>query len=207
MPRKFFIDTHKGISFLVVLAMMAFFGQWTNTTAWIYLALHGTYGMLWVLKSRIFPDRKWEQPVSLLRGVGYYWGGLTLYWVAPFLLTSRDAHAPPWLLGAAVSIYALGLFLHFTSDMQKYIDLRDRPEHLITDGMMARTRNINYFGELLIYGAFALLAMHWLPFVILAGAIAVEWLPNMRRKDRSLSRYPEFARYQQKTRKFIPFLY
>lgn len=207
MPRKFYIDTHKGITFLVILGMMAGFGQWQNDTAWVYLALHGTYGILWVTKSRIFPDRKWEEPVSLLRGVGYYWGGMTLYWIAPYLLTSRGVQAPPWFLGAAISICILGIFLHYTSDMQKYTQLKYDPGNLITDGLMRRTRSINYFGELLIYGAFALLAMHWLPFAILGLAVAVEWLPNMRRKDASLARYPEFAEYKQKTRRFVPFLY
>jgi steroid 5-alpha reductase family enzyme len=207
MPRKFFIDTHKGVTFLAILALMAIYNQWQNTTAWIYLAVHGTYGVLWVLKSHIFPDKQWEQPVTRRRGVVYIWGGLTLYWIAPFLLTSRDVHAAPWLLGAAVSIYTFGVFLHFAADMQKYAELRYNPDHLITDGLLARTRNINYFGELLIYGAFALLALHWLPFVILGLAIAVEWLPNMHRKDRSLARYSDFESYKRNSTKFIPFLY
>jgi hypothetical protein len=74
MPRRFFIDPHKGVTFLVILGMMALFSQWQNATAWVYLALHGTYGILWVLKSRNFPDKKWEQP-SLARP--YYYSGLT----------------------------------------------------------------------------------------------------------------------------------
>ena len=207
MRRRFFIDTHKGITFLAVLTMMAIFDQWQNPTAWIYLALHGTYGLLWVLKSRIFPDRSWEREIDWLRGVLYYWGGLTLYWVAPLLLTSRSVQAPPWVLALAVSANVIGVFCEFTSDMQKFSSLQYRPGQLITDGMMARTRNINYFGELLIYGSFALLALHWLPFAILVLVIAVEWLPNMRRKDQSLARYPEFEAYRSRTRKFIPFLY
>lgn len=207
MPRKFFIDSHKGVTFLAVLVMMAIFNQWQNPTAWIYLALHGTYGILWVLKSRIFPDKRWEQRVSVWRGLVYYWGGLTLYWVAPFLLTSRNVHAPAWMLGAVVGVFTFGVFLHYTSDMQKYTELRYNPDHLITDGLMARTRNINYFGELLIYAAFALLALHWIPLMILVLAVAVEWLPNMRRKDESLARYPGFANYKRKSSKFIPFLY
>jgi hypothetical protein len=32
------------------------------------------------------------------------------------------------------------------------------------------------------------------------------WPPNMRRKDRSLSRYPEFEAYRQRTKLFIPFV-
>jgi protein-S-isoprenylcysteine O-methyltransferase Ste14 len=51
------------------------------------------------------------------------------------------------------------------------------------------------------------LAMHWLPLAILGLFIVVIWLPNMRRKDRSLSRYPEFENYSSNTRLFIPFLF
>lgn len=207
MPRKFFIDTHKGVTFLAILIMIGIFHQWSNPAAWIYLALHGTYGMLWVFKSRVFPDRKWEEKINPWWGIFYYWGGMTLYWVAPFLITSRSVQAPPWLMALVISLYTLGVFLHFTADMQKFVQLQHNPGQLITDGMLRRTRSINYFGELLIYGAFALLAMHWLPFAILGLVIVIEWLPNMNRKDHSLSRYPEFAEYRRTTRKFIPFLY
>lgn len=202
---KHIIDPFKGGTFLVVLAMMAVYDQWRNPTAWVYLALHGTYGILWVLKSRTFGDRQWEQPVSpgfaLVLVVG-----LALYWVAPWILTSRNVEAPPWYLGVCISLYAFGLFLHFASDMQKHTALKLRPG-LITDGLWSRTRNPNYFGELLIYLGFGLLAMHWLPLLVLGLIVAAYWIPNMRKKDRSLSRYPEFAAYRERTKLFIPFLF
>jgi protein-S-isoprenylcysteine O-methyltransferase Ste14 len=206
MKQKHFIDSHKGATGLAILAMMAIYHQWTNPTAWVYLALHGSYGLLWVMKSRIFPDKTWEQETGWGYGL-YIWGGLTLYWVAPWLLTSQDVQAPAWYLAVCISIYILGIFLHFTTDMQKYVSLRLQPETLITAKMMTRCRNLNYFGELLIYLGFGLLAMHWLPIVILGLFIIVVWLPNMRRKDRSLSRYPEFEDYKLNTRLFIPFLF
>jgi protein-S-isoprenylcysteine O-methyltransferase Ste14 len=206
MRRRFFIDTHKGVTFLVILGMMTLFSQWQNATAWVYLALHGTYGILWVLKSRNFPDKKWEQPVSFWRGVGYYWGGMTLYWIAPYLLNSRGVQAPPWLLGMAISLYTFGIFLHYAADMQKYTALRYNPDHLITEGLLSHTRNINYFGELLIYLGFGLLALHWLPVAILLLWVIAIWWPNMRRKDRSLARYPDFAAYRARTKLFIPYV-
>jgi len=43
--------------------------------------------------------------------------------------------------------------------------------------------------------------------VVLAVAFAIEWLPNMRRKDRSLARFPEFAAYRAKTALLIPWLF
>jgi protein-S-isoprenylcysteine O-methyltransferase Ste14 len=204
VKKKHLIDPLKGITFLVVLIMMAVYDQWHNHTAWVYLALHGTYGFLWVFKSRLFGDRQWEEATGLGFGLVIV-GGLASYWIAPWLLTSHSVQAPPWYLGLCSSLYAFGLFFHFASDMQKHTALKLRPG-LITDGFFALSRNPNYFGELLIYLGFGLLAMHWLPLVIIALFIALYWYPNMRKKDRSLARYPEFAEYKRRTRLFIPFL-
>jgi protein-S-isoprenylcysteine O-methyltransferase Ste14 len=204
VKQKHFIDSHKGVTFLAVLLLMALYDQWQNPTAWVYLALHGSYGLLWVLKSRLFPDRQWEQRT----GVGYalvIWGGLTLYWIAPWLLTWRGVESPTWYLALCISLYAFGLFFHFAADMQKHTALNLQPG-LITDGLFSLSRNPNYFGELLIYLGFGLLAMHWAPLLVIALFLAVVWIPNMLKKDRSLSRYPEFKAYKERTRLFIPFL-
>ena len=65
---------------------------------------------------------------------------------------------------------------------------------------------MNYFGELLIYLGFGLLAMHWLPVLVLGLFVVVIWIPNMLRKDRSLSRYAEFEEYERRSKFFLPFL-
>jgi len=206
MKKKHFIDTNKAATALVVLALIAWYNQWENPTAWVYLALHGSYGVMWVLKSRIFPDKLWEERSSLAYGLAI-WGGLSLYWLAGWLLTSRGVQAPGWYLALCVSLYAFGVFFHFASDMQKFTALKLTPEHLITDGMFKTVRNINYLGELLIYLGFGMLAMHWLPLAILLIWIVVIWLPNMRRKDRSLSRYAGFQHYSRKSKLFIPYIF
>ena len=206
MKQKHFIDSHKAVTFLFVLILMGIYDQWQNQTAWIYLALQGTYGILWVLKSRIFPDRQWEQPT----GWGYglvIWGGLSLYWVGGWLVVSRGVQAPPWYLALCVSMYTLGVFCHFAGDMQKYTALKLQPDTLITDGLFARLRNTNYFGELLIYLGFGLLAMHWLPVAILLLWIAAVWLPNMRRKEGVLSQLSGYDDYRARTKLFIPFVW
>jgi steroid 5-alpha reductase family enzyme len=205
LKQKFFIDSHKGITFIAVLVMMGIYQQWDNVTAWVYLAMHGTYGLLWVTKSRIFPDKQWEQECSIWYGL-YIWAGLSLYWIAPWLITSQDVTVRPWLLSAALLIYIVGVFLHFTSDMQKYIELKYNPDHLITDGLMAYSRNMNYLGEFLIYGAFAVLAMSWIPFAVIAAYFVIIWIPNIRRKEKSLSRYPEFKEYKKSVKLFIPYI-
>lgn len=205
MKQRHFIDTHKGATPLAILVMMALHQQWANPTAWIYLSLHGTYAVLWVVKSRVYPDPSWERRTGLAYGL-VIWAALTLYWIAPWIITSRDVQAPaPWL-AACVALALVGTFLHFAADLQKHTTLRLQPGVLITDGLFCRCRNPNYLGELLLYLAFALLARHWLPLVVLAAMVGAVWVPNMLRKDRSLSRYPDFAEYRRRSALLIPFV-
>jgi len=206
MKQKYFIDSQKAVTAFFVLGLIAFYNQWQNPTAWVYLALHGSYGFLWVIKSRLFPDKSWDQKTSLAYGLAT-WGGLCLYWVAPWLLMSRHIQAPGWYLALCVSLYAFGIFTHFSADMQKYVSLQLKPQSLITDKFFARLRNPNYFGELLIYAGFGLLAMSWLPIGILLVWVLFVWLPRMRQKDKSLSRYAEFADYKARSKLFVPFIY
>jgi hypothetical protein len=129
--------------------------------AWVYLALHGTYGVLWLLKERIFPDRQWQQAIELPQAIVLFLM-LGLYWLAPWLLIASGAVPPLPLLAGAIAINLLGVFLHFASDAQKHFVLKVQPG-LIEDGFFARCRNTNYLGEVLIYLSFAMVAMHWLP--------------------------------------------
>ena len=132
------------------------------------------------------------------------WIALTFYWSAPWIIVSQDVRAPAWHLGLAVLAWGLGVFLHFASDMQKHMHLRHAAGTLLTEGLWSRCRNPNYLGELLIYASFASLALHWLPLAWLAAFVLGVWAPNMLRKDRSLSRYPEFAAWKERSWLFIP---
>ncbi len=205
MRMKFYINIFKGLTAPFVLLMMAHFDAWGNKTAWVYLGLHGSYGAIWVLKSRFFPDKTWERRVGWLVGVGI-WGALAFYLIAPLMLISRSVQNPGWYLALCISIFIIGVFLHIASDMQKFTALKINPENLIEDGLFKRVRNPNYLGELLIYASMALLSLHWAPFLVLGLYLVLYWIPNMLRKDRSLSRYPGFEEYKKRSKLFIPYL-
>jgi protein-S-isoprenylcysteine O-methyltransferase Ste14 len=206
MKMRFFINTHKGLTMLIMFGLMLWFQRWNNPTAWLYLALHGGYGLLWVTKSRLFPDPGWEKPVKWWLGIGFFWGGLTLYWIAGFIVFGQDVTAPGWYMALCVFLYVVGIFFVFGSDIQKFTSLAARPGELITTGFFRLSRNPNYFGEFLIYLGFGLLAMHWIPIAVIGLAMAGFWIPRMIKKDKSLSRYPEFAEYKRHTRALVPFL-
>jgi steroid 5-alpha reductase family enzyme len=204
MKLKHFINLHKGLTFPFVLTLMLIYQNF-NLGAWVYLALHGTYGLLWLLKDQIYPDKQWEQESSVGTGI-FGFVLLSLYWVAPFILISSGSQPPLPLVAAAISLNIIGVFLHYTADAQKYYTLKYR-SGLITEGFFARSRNTNYLGEILIYGSFVMLVQHWLPFLILAAFIAGIFIPNMIKKDGSLGRYPEFADYKTRSGLLLPRLF
>jgi steroid 5-alpha reductase family enzyme len=157
---------------------------------------------MWLIKDRLYPDQQWEKEISVVMGI-FTFIVLGLYWVAPFIIISGNVTATAPLISVAIAINIIGVLLHYGSDAQKYFTLKYR-EGLITEGFFSRSRNPNYLGEILIYLSFALLAQHWLPFLILGGFVAGIFIPNMRKKDQSLSRYPEFDAYKANSGLLLP---
>ncbi len=209
MKHKHFIDFHKGITFLYILFLINFYNAFDNITIWVYLGLHGTYGMLWVLKSMIFPDKSWDKKASIGYGM-LILVGLSMYWISPWIIVSGYfnegimVEAPLILISSSIFLFGLGVFLHFSSDMQKYISLKINKGILITENLFSRSRNINYFGELLIYLSFSILSLHWIPLLVLSLFILIVWIPNMIKKDKSLSRYENFDEYKNRSNMFWP---
>merc|ERR1712178_240869 len=100
----------------------------------------------------------------------------------------------------SILLYIFGVFLHFTSDCQKYYQLKyQKPRNLITDGMFSYSRSPNYLGEVLIYSSFALMSGHLVPLLSISLAWIGLFVPNILTKDASISRYPSYKDYQKKT--------
>jgi protein-S-isoprenylcysteine O-methyltransferase Ste14 len=201
MKIKYPINLHKGSTAPVVLGLMFVYGNF-SIAPWVYLALHGTYGLMWLIKDALYPDKRWEEEVPVGLGLLVF-VMLGTYWIAPFVLISRGIDPPAFLIALGIATNIIGVLLHFGSDAQKYFTLKYR-SGLITDGFFSRCRNPNYLGEILIYLGFAILTQHWLPFAILGAFIAGVFVPNMLKKDLSLSRYPEFIAYKQNSGLLIP---
>lgn len=197
-----YINLHKVLVIPIVLGMMWFYDNW-SVEALIYLSIHGTYSLLWLVKHVIYPDRRFNEQQPIWIGLLFIFLPLASYYIAPYLLISREVQLSPYIIGLVLLIYTFGIFLHYVSDAQKYYILKNN-KGLIQDGLFRRTRNPNYLGEIMIYGSFAILSWHWLPFLILAGWFFGFFFRNMLAKDRSLSRYPEFKQYKARTGLLFP---
>jgi protein-S-isoprenylcysteine O-methyltransferase Ste14 len=196
------INAQKGGTLPFVLTLMWATDTWT-TTAWTYLALHGSYGLIWLMKDLVMPDRRWQTRITLGGALLSFALVLGPYWLAPILLVVDDTQQPAWLLVTAAISYAIGVVVMMVSDAQKHFTLAARPG-LITTGFFARVRHPNYLGEMVLYASFALVAGHWIPWLVLAWVWLALFLPNMLGKEASMSRYPEWPAYKARTGMLLP---
>lgn len=200
------INCQKALTGPFVFALMAYYGNF-SVEAWVYLAIHGGYGLLWLMKDLAFPDPSWQKRVTI--GGAFNMVALVLgpYWLFPYLLISGvlgpRAAAHPALIGGAIALFAVGVSLMLGADGQKYFTLRVR-RGLITDGFFRYVRHPNYLGEMMLYGAFALIVRHWIPWVILLWVWGQVFLTNMKLKEASMSRYPEWGDYVARTGMLLP---
>lgn len=179
----------------------------TSTAAWLYLALHGAYGLNWLMKDILFPDANWQGRATIgscLFGIV----GLGAYWLAGWLVISGtsplDYPLPDNIWFAlCTGLCLLGCVIMTAADVQKYCTLKVK-RGLITDGMFARVRHPNYLGEMMIYGALAMLAWHWVPLLVLTWYWGTMFSTNMAMKEASMSRYPEWAAYKKRSWWLVP---
>jgi protein-S-isoprenylcysteine O-methyltransferase Ste14 len=167
--------------------------------AWIYFLRLLATG-LWLLKRRV--------------------GWAEAFQVGPFLLVIQVSLAwlgaratAPWgpVDTLALVLYGLGSFLNTGSELQRKA-WKSHAEHegrLYTGGLFRLSMHINYFGDVVLFSGFALLTRSlwaWLiPAIMLAGFVFVH-IPTL---DKYLqSRYgDEFAEWQRRTKKLVPFVY
>ena len=74
------INLQKGLTIMVCAGLMWWYNNWTYS-AYAYMAIHGSYGIIWLLKDQVIPDPRWEYRISLGSAVlsvitlGSYWIG------------------------------------------------------------------------------------------------------------------------------------
>ena len=203
------INFQKTGTFFFLGLLMILYGQ-TATASWVYLALHGTYGLVWFLKDMAFPDPAWQHRIKIGGAINSFLFVLGPYWLFGWLLISGTSQAnyplpdDAWF-ALCISLCMFGSALMIAADAQKYFTLRLK-KGLIQDGVHTYIRHPNYLGEIMIYASFALMAWHWLPVVVLAWVWGGVFAVNMVLKEASLSRHEGWSAYKRKSWWLIPFV-
>jgi protein-S-isoprenylcysteine O-methyltransferase Ste14 len=201
------INFQKAGTFFFVALLMAIYNNY-STAAWVYLGLHGSYGLCWLLKHFAFPDSGWEKKITFGGALMSFLFVLGPYWLFPYLLISNvlgaDHPVPTNLvMMICISLHTLGVVIMMVSDSQKYFTLKYRPG-LIENGMFKYIRHPNYLGEIMLYASYALMVGHWIPWVILAWIWSGIFITNMLMKESSLSRYSNWKTYKDRTSMILP---
>lgn len=183
---------------------------WTGNdapAAWTYLALHGGYGIVWLLKDIAFPDPRWQVRATIGGGLAAFAGVLGWYAAFGWLMFTRPTPvyplAEPRWLALCTLLCVVGVAVMIAADAQKTFTLRARPG-LITHGMFRYVRHPNYLGEMMIYASFAMLVQHWLPWLVLVWVWGLVFAPSLVLKERRLARHPGWAAYRARTRWLVP---
>mmetsp|Transcript_19677 Transcript_19677/g.14127 ORF Transcript_19677/g.14127 Transcript_19677/m.14127 type:complete len:184 (-) Transcript_19677:199-750(-) len=181
---------------ILLICGMAYFDNWT-VGPWIYFCMHGTYGALWVIKDKIFPDRHLEGHATLLSWLFPFPIALIPYTWFGYLMVSGQASQYPSIERVAVCLllYIFGELAMMVTHAQMYYTLRLK-RGLITDGMMKYTRNPNYCGEVMIYSSFAILINRWEPWFVLSYMFGFIFIYRMMLKDYSLSKKLGWEQYR-----------
>lgn len=196
------VNLQKAATLAVCLCLMHTHGNW-SPTAVTYTAMHGGFGLVWLLKDRVFPDAKWQVEMTVGSTVLGVVAIFLPYLYIPYVtIQGRSACSEPQLLGAVI-VYVLGVVLMMGADCQKYFVLRAKKE-LITDGFFRVVRHPNYLGEMLIYGSFAFVSQDIRPWAVLLYVWVGLMLPYMLRKEASLSRYAGWKAYKARSGFLIP---
>jgi len=181
---KHVINFQKGGTFFYVLSLMYHFKNF-NKTAYLYLSLHGTYGLIWLLKDLVIPDKGWERKSTILSSIASFLLVLGPYWVSPYLIIKNKINISNFRTAICIFIHTLGCVIMMSSDTQKYYQL-ENGKKLINDGWFKRSRNINYLSEMMIYLSYAMLGNSKIPYYILGYIWTVLFIPNMLSKDKSI---------------------
>ena len=189
---------------LATIPLFGIFVAWYHNfsvAAWIYLAIHGTYGVIWIIKDLTSPDSNFHKRITIGACIASLLSVLGWYWVFGWLLisgASRPRYPLPdyaWFC-LCVSLCIMGCVIMIAADAQKYFTLRIK-RGLITDGMYRFIRHPNYLGEMMTCGSFALMVWHWLSFLVLAWIWGGLFAVNMTLKEASMSRFPDWVEYKR----------
>ena len=200
---KHVINLQKGGTFFYVLSLMNYFKNY-NKTAYLYLSLHGTYGLIWLIKDAVIPDKGWERKSTILSSIATFLLVLGPYWVSPYLIIKNKVNISNVRSALCIFTHTLGCVIMMASDTQKYFQL-ENGKKLINDGWFKKSRNINYLSEMMIYSSYAMLGNSKIPYYILFYIWSVLFIPNMLSKDQRIMKKVGGKEYIKKSSLLFPF--
>lgn len=175
----------------------------------IYLCLHISYCLWWLIEQWFYPQRSkviFNQTVGViglilsLIIIGF------LYTLPGYLAFINPNPISFITVAIAIPLFYFGSLINAVADVQK-LTAKQYGEGLVTDNIWRFSRNINYFGDLLRYLSFAIVSGSPWGYLV-PGLVFVIYLQRILKKEQTMSeKYPNYQDYQNNTPRLIPFIW
>lgn len=201
------INIAKVITIILLLIFAVVFGI-QDLRQVIYLCLHISYCLWWLLEQWFYPQRRqiFNEPIGISRFLFALLFVGVLYALPGYLAFTNPIPLSITATAIALPLYTFGTLINATADVQK-LTAKDYGAGLVRDGIWRFSRNINYFGDLLRYLSFSVVSgSPWA--YLLPGIVFTIYLQRLLQKEQSMSaKYPDYEDYQKSSTRLIPFIW
>lgn len=201
------INTAKVLTIICLIGYGVVFGI-HDLRQVLYLCLHISYCTWWLLEQWFYPQRRqmFNEPVNTIGFISITAIVGFLYAMPGYLAFTNPTPIAFTTVSIALPLYIFGTLINATADVQKTTAKQYQPG-LVKDNIWRFSRNINYFGDILRYLSFSVVAGSIWAYLV-PGLIAIIYIQRMLQKEQEMMvKYPEFAEYQRSTARFIPFIW
>lgn len=202
------INLAKIITILLLGAFAVAFGV-SGMRQVIYLCLHIGYCIWWLLEQWIYPERRrviFNEPINLIGIVFTVLFVGFLYALPGFLAFTNPEPISLLAVAIALPLYYFGSLINTSADVQK-LTAKQQGVGLVRNGIWRFARHINYFGDLLRYLSFSVVAGSLWAYLVPATIAALYWQRIQAREQAMLAKYENYSEYQQTSKQLIPFIW
>jgi protein-S-isoprenylcysteine O-methyltransferase Ste14 len=202
------INTAKILTILLLVAFALVFGI-QDLRQLLYMCLHISYCLWWLVEQWFYPVRR-QQMFSEPVGVGGFIISLLFigffYTLPGYLAFTNPEPISLLTVAVALPLFIFGTLINASADIQK-LTAKQYGAGLVRDGIWRFSRNINYFGDLLRYVSFSVVAGSIWAYVVPV-SIALIYLQRIFQKEQSMpEKYQDYQEYQQSSTRLIPFIW
>ena len=202
------INVAKIVTILCLITLALIYGV-NEERQVIYLCLHISYCLWWLLEQWLFPQRRQQlftEKVGILTFIIVLLFVGIFYSLPGYLAFTNPNPVSYLTVAIALPLYIFGSLINTGADVQKMV-AKSRESGLVKDGIWRSVRHVNYLGDLMRYTSFSVMAGELWAF-LLPGVITLLYLQRISQKEEAMAaKYPEFAAYQQNSSRLLPWIW
>ena len=202
------INVAKIVTILCLITLALIYGI-NDYRQVIYLCLHISYCLWWLLEQLLFPQRRQQlftEKVGILTFIIVLLFVGVFYSLPGYLAFTNPNPVSYLTVAIALPLYIFGSLINTGADVQKMV-AKSMGSGLVQDGIWRSVRHVNYLGDLMRYTSFSVMAGELWAF-LLPGVITLLYFQRISQKEEVMSaKYPEFVAYQQNSSRLLPWIW